>query len=158
MKRVWQHGQLINVFKFRTMHPYSEYLQAYIYKENDLEAGGKIKNDFRITSWGKLFRKLWIDELPQFLNLLRGELSLVGVRALSEHYFSLYPKDLQELRVQFKPGLVPPYYADMPNSFEEIIESERKYLLKRQQRPFSTQIQYFFKAWWNIIVKRARSK
>ncbi len=158
MKRVGQHKQLLNVYKFRTMHPYSEYLQAYIHKENDLESGGKIKDDFRITGWGKVFRKLWIDELPQLLNFVRGELSLVGVRALSEHYFGLYPKDLQELRTQFKPGLVPPYYVDLPNSFEEILESERRYLLKRQQRPVSTQIEYFFKAWWNIIVRRARSK
>ena len=158
MKRVGKNNEILNIYKFRTMHPYSEYLQAFIYKENELESGGKLKDDFRITSWGKFFRKWWIDELPQFINFFRGELSLVGVRALSFHYFSLYPKDLQELRTQFKPGLVPPYYVDLPNSFEEIIESERRYLLKRQKRPFSTQIEYFFKAWWNIIVRRARSK
>jgi lipopolysaccharide/colanic/teichoic acid biosynthesis glycosyltransferase len=158
MKRIGKDNEVLNVYKFRTMYPYSEYLQAYIHKENDLESGGKLKDDFRVTGWGKIFRRLWIDELPQFINFFRGELTLVGVRALSFHYFSLYPKDLQELRTQFKPGLVPPYYVDLPNSFEEIIESERKYLLKRQQKPFSTQIEYFFKAWWNILIKRARSK
>ncbi|RLC46334.1 MAG: hypothetical protein DRI23_12500, partial [Candidatus Cloacimonadota bacterium] len=158
MKRVGKDHEVLNIYKFRTMHPYSEYLQAFVHKENDLESGGKLKDDFRITGWGKIFRKLWIDELPQFINLFRGELSLVGVRALSFHYFSLYPKDMQELRTQFKPGLVPPYYVDLPNSFEEIIESERKYLLKRQQKPIATQFEYFFKAWWNILVKRARSK
>ena len=140
------------------MHPYSEYLQSYIHEKYDLEDSGKFKNDFRVTGWGRLFRKMWIDELPQLLNFLRGQLSLVGVRALSEQYFSLYPKDLQKLRIKFKPGLVPPYYADMPSSFEEIIESERKYLLKRQKKPISTQVSYFFKAWWNILFKGARSK
>lgn len=49
-------------------------------------------------------------------------IDLVGVRALSEHYFNLYPPDLQELRCKFKPGLVPPFYADMPVTFEEIVE------------------------------------
>ena len=158
MKRVGKNKEVLNIYKFRTMYPYSEYLQAYLHKENDLESGGKLKDDFRITGWGKLFRKLWIDELPQFINFFRGELSLVGVRALSFHYFSLYPEDVQKLRVQFKPGLVPPYYVDLPQSFDEIIESERRYLEKRKKRPITTQFEYFFKAWWNILVKGARSK
>ena len=158
MQRVGKNGETLSIYKFRTMHPYSEYLQKYIHDENELEVSGKFKDDFRITSWGKIFRKLWIDELPQFINLFRGEISLVGVRALSEHYFSLYPPEMQKLRTKFKPGLVPPYYADMPESFDEIIESERKYLLKRQKQPISTQFEYFFKAWWNIIFKKARSK
>ena len=101
---------------------------------------------------------MWLDELPQFINFFRGELRLFGVRALSEHYFSLYPKELQELRIQFKPGLVPPYYADMPKSFGEILESEKKYLLKKKQHPFQTDVVYFFKAWYNIIFKHARSQ
>jgi lipopolysaccharide/colanic/teichoic acid biosynthesis glycosyltransferase len=158
LKRIGKDGEVIYVYKFRTMHPYSEYLQSYIHDKYDLEDSGKFKNDFRITGWGKVFRRLWIDELPQLLNLFRGQLSLVGVRALSEHYFSLYPKDLQKLRIKFKPGLVPPYYADMPSSFDEILESEQKYLESRQKRPFTTNIKYFFKAWWNIIFRNARSK
>ena len=158
MKRVGQDGGTLFIYKFRTMYAYSEYLQKYIHDQNELEAGGKFMDDFRITGWGKVFRKLWIDELPQLLNWIRGDVSLVGVRALSFHYFSLYPEDMQKLRVQFKPGMVPPYYADMPSNFDEIIESERRYLLKRKKRPISTQFEYFFKAWWNILVKGARSK
>jgi hypothetical protein len=65
---------------------------------------------------------------------------------------------MQELRTKFKPGLVPPFYADMPKTFEEIIESEREYLLKKMEKPFSTDIKYFFKIWWNIIFKKARSR
>ncbi len=158
LKRVGQDGETLFIYKFRTMHAYSEYLQKYVHDENELEESGKFMDDFRITSWGKIFRKLWIDELPQLLNWIRGEVSLVGVRALSFHYFGLYPEDMQQLRVQFKPGLVPPYYADMPSNFDEIVESERKYLLKRKKRPISTQFEYFFKAWWNILVRGARSK
>jgi lipopolysaccharide/colanic/teichoic acid biosynthesis glycosyltransferase len=105
-----------------------------------------------------LFRRLWIDELPQIVNFFRGDLALVGVRALSEHYFELYPKDLQDLRTQFKPGLVPPYYADMPKSFEEIVDSERRYLQSKQKRPFTTDVKYLSKAVWNIVVKKARSQ
>jgi lipopolysaccharide/colanic/teichoic acid biosynthesis glycosyltransferase len=158
LKRIGKDGEVINVYKFRTMHPYSEYLQNYIHEKYQLEDCGKFKNDLRITGWGKILRKLFIDELPQFINLFRGEISLVGVRALSEHYFSLYPKDMQKLRTQYKPGLVPPYYVDMPKSFEEILESERKYLSLKQTHPYSTDIRYFFKAWYNIIFKGVRSK
>ena len=110
-----------------------------------------------MTGGGKVFRKLWIDELPQIINWWRGEVSLVGVRALSQHYFDLYPKDMQLLRIQFKPGLVPPYYADMPKSFEEILESERKYLQRKREKPLTTDIIYFYKAFYNIFFRHARS-
>ncbi|EHO40192.1 sugar transferase [Caldithrix abyssi DSM 13497] len=158
LRRIGLDGRLIYVYKFRTMHPYSEYLQDYVYEKNKLEQNGKFANDFRITTWGKWMRRLWIDELPQLYNFLRGDLSLIGVRALSPHYFSLYPDDVKEMRIKFKPGLVPPYYADMPNSFEEIVESERRYLLKKMQSPFLTDCQYFTKAMFNILFRNARSR
>lgn len=157
LRRKGLNGKIIYVKKFRTMHPYSEYLQAYVHATNDLQEGGKFKDDFRITSWGKVMRSLWIDELPQFLNFFAGELSLVGVRALSEHYFSLYPPDMQELRLKVKPGLLPPFYADMPKTFDDIVESERRYLLQKLEKPFVTDWNYFWKSVWNILVKRARS-
>jgi len=158
LRRVGLQGEINYIHKFRTMYPYSEYLQEYVFESNKLEESGKFRNDFRLTEWGGFMRKLWLDELPQIINFFRGDLNLVGVRALSEHYFSLYPKDMQQLRIQFKPGLVPPYYADMPKSFEEIIESERKYLTCKQKHPFTTDIKYFFKAWFNILFKHARSQ
>src|SRR5690625_5422146 len=73
-------------------------------------------------------RKYWVDELPMFINYFRRDLKLVGVRPLSTHYFELYPRELQDLRIQVKPGLVPPYYADLPSGLEEIQESEKRYL------------------------------
>jgi lipopolysaccharide/colanic/teichoic acid biosynthesis glycosyltransferase len=158
LPRIGLNGELINIYKFRTMYPYSEYLQEYAYQHNSLDEKGKIKDDFRMTGWGKVFRKLWIDELPQIINWFRGEVSLVGVRALSQHFFDLYPKDMQLLRIQYKPGLVPPYYADMPKNFEEILESERRYLLCKKEKPFTTDIIYFCKAFYNIVFRHARSR
>lgn len=158
MERVGQFGLIIPVYKFRTMHPFSEYLQDYIHKRHNLDDSGKFRNDFRITTWGKLFRKLWIDELPQLLNLYRGQLKLVGVRAISQHYFNLYPKDLQELRIRTKPGIIPPYYYDMPKSFDQICSSEKRYLLAYFKHPWRTDWRYFWKAVYNIVFKGARSK
>jgi len=157
LKRVGKNGNPINVYKFRTMHPFSEFLQEYVYQKNDLQDGGKIKNDFRISPEGKILRKFWIDELPMIYNLLKGEMKLVGVRPLSEHYFSLYTKELQKLRIKTKPGLIPPFYVDMPVTLEEIIASEIKYLRSYQERPYHTDFSYFFKSIYNILIKNKRS-
>ncbi len=158
LRRIGKEGKVFNVYKFRTMHPFSEFLQDFVYRKNALEKGGKFKNDFRITTIGKFMRKTWLDELPMLFNLLRGDIKLVGVRPLSKHFFSLYPSDMQQLRSQFKPGLIPPFYYDLPETFEEIIESERKYLEAFSKNYFRTDCKYFTKALWNIIFKKARSR
>ncbi len=157
LNRIGKDGKMIQVYKFRTMHPFSEYLQGYIYANNNLSEGGKLKDDYRITSLGRFLRKIWLDELPMLINVFRGEMKIVGVRPLSTQYFNLYSPDMQKMRIRYKPGLVPPFYADMPKTFEEIEESERKYLLAYQKSPIITDINYFFKAFFNIIFKRARS-
>jgi len=54
-KRYGKDGKMFNVYKLRTMHAYSEYLQEYIYKHNHLQDGGKFKNDFRISTEGRFF-------------------------------------------------------------------------------------------------------
>jgi lipopolysaccharide/colanic/teichoic acid biosynthesis glycosyltransferase len=157
LKRIGYKGELIDIFKIRTMHPYSEFLQKYVYENSNLDDSGKFKDDFRLTAWGKLFRNIWIDELPQLYNWVRGDVKLVGVRALSQQYFSIYPEELRLLRVKTKPGLLPPYYVDLPKNFEEILESENNYLHKYFANPIRTDFEYFFKASWNIL-KGARSK
>ena len=158
LKRIGHHGRIINIYKFRTMYPFSEFIQKDVFEENNLDASGKFLNDFRITSWGRIFRKYFIDEIPQLYNWLRSDINLVGVRAISKHYYSLYPKELQELRINFKPGLIPPYYADMPTTFDEIVESEVRYLQKKKEKPIITNMIYFVKALINIIFSGARSK
>jgi len=158
LPRIGKGGKIIRVYKMRTMHPYAEYLQDYVYFKNSLQEGGKFHNDFRISSSGRLMRALWIDELPMLINWMHGDLKLVGVRPLSEQYFSLYSKEHRQRRMQYKPGLVPPYYADLPKSIEEIEKSEMKYFNSYDKHPFRTNWHYFWKIWFNIIFKKARSK
>jgi lipopolysaccharide/colanic/teichoic acid biosynthesis glycosyltransferase len=157
LKRVGYQEKRINVLKLRTMHCYSDFIQEVVYNQNDISPGGKIKNDFRITKWGSFFRKFWIDELPMIYNWIKGDMKFVGVRPLSEHYFGLYPADMQKLRTSCKPGLVPPFYADMPKTLEEVIESERKYLEAYFKSPFRTDMKYFFLAMNNIFFRQVRS-
>jgi lipopolysaccharide/colanic/teichoic acid biosynthesis glycosyltransferase len=158
LQRIGKDGNMFTVYKLRTMHPYSEYLQEFMVKNNSLKKGGKINNDFRITSWGRLLRKFWIDELPMLWNWLRREMKLVGVRPLSPQYYSLYPEEVRSLRNKVRPGLIPPFYADLPETLEEIAESERKYIESYLLNPVRTDIQYFCRAVYNIVIKKARSQ
>ena len=153
-----KNGIMFEVYKMRTMYPYSEYLQSYIYEKNDLKEGGKFNRDIRINTIGRFMRKYWIDELPMIYNWLRREMKLVGVRPLSQHYFNLYSRELQEKRVKFKPGLMPPFYADMPKTLDEIQASELKYLNECETKgTFKTDVKYFFLIIRNIFIKKARS-
>lgn len=157
LKRIGLNGRIICIYKFRTMFPYSEYLQEYIYHSHKLDEGGKIKDDFRITEWGSFMRKYWLDEIPMIYNWIRGEIKFFGVRPLSIHYFGLYDTKLKEMRKSVKPGLIPPFYTDLPTRFTDIVESERKYIREYQKNPLKTQCIYFMKALNNIIFRGARS-
>ncbi|MEI8136142.1 MAG: sugar transferase [Bacteroidota bacterium] len=158
MPRVGKNGKIIGVYKFRTMHPFAEYLQDYVLKISGYSQTGKPANDFRLTPWGKILRRYWLDELPQLLNVLKGDLKLVGVRPISQRYFQDIPKDLQEMRMKYKPGCIPPYVAlNLKSNIESVLLSEREYLAETLKNPYTTDIKYFFKAVYNIIFKRKRS-
>ena len=157
LNRVGKGGKIIKVFKFRTMHPYSEFLQDFVIKLNGYNEFGKPARDFRVTRWGKLFRKLWIDEIPQIINVLRGEMKIVGVRPLSRVRYNEFPEDLQKERIKHKPGCIPPYVAlNMPDAVGNII-AERIYLHEKALRPIYTDIKYFFMAVFNVVTNRIRS-
>ncbi len=158
LPRIGKNGDMIKVYKLRTMHPYSEYIQDYVYKQYDLQDGGKFKDDFRITSWGAVCRKIWLDELPMLINFFKGNMKLVGVRPLSKHYFELYNKELQERRIKYKPGLIPPFYADMPSDLDAIQESENRYLDSYDKHPVLTDFKYFWKSMFNIMFKHAQER
>lgn len=158
LDRVGKGGRLFKVYKFRTMHPYAEYLQEYIYKTYHLQEGGKFNHDIRVTTIGGFMRRCWIDEWPMFLNLLKGDIKLVGVRPISRQYYSLYSPALQEKRTHHTPGLLPPFYADMPKTLPEIEDSEMRYLTSCEQKTtLLTDFLYFWKIIYTIIFRHARS-
>lgn len=158
LKRIGKDFREIKVLKLRTMYAYSEYLQEAIYNQNGSSNGDKADDDPRVTRAGRFFRKYWLDELPMLINWFRGDVKLIGVRPLSRAKFDTYPIELQVLRTRFKPGLIPPFYADMPNTQHEMFESERVYLENYARNPITTDLHYFFKAFHNIVFKNARSK
>lgn len=159
LPRKGKDGKMIGVYKLRTMFAYSEYIQDYTYRINGLEVGGKLKDDFRVNFVGERCRSRFIDELPMFINFFRGELKLVGVRPLSEHYLSLYTPEMQALHLSVKPGIFPPLYYEYPKpeTLEEIMDSERRYIEKYNAHPFRTDWTYFWGMMRNILLRRERS-
>jgi len=158
MKRTGKNGKRIFVYKFRTMHPYAEYLQNFMVEFHGYGDNGKIKNDFRVTTWGKIFRKYWLDELPQLLNLVKGDLALVGVRPLSDSFLREYSESLKLERQRYKPGCIPPYVALKMQDVEEYKQSEVIYLEERKRRPYTTNFKYFWWAIYNILTNKIRSQ
>ena len=159
LNRVGKDGKMITVYKFRTMYSYSEYLQEYVYQHRRLDKTGKFYHDYRVNTLGGILRKTWLDELPMVVNMLKGEMKLVGVRPLSRQFFDLYTPEMQQLRIQTKPGLLPPLYYEkkQPETLEEIQESERRYVEAYLKHPLRTDWKYFWGIVGNILIHHKHS-
>ncbi len=158
LPRVCKNKQIKYFYKFRTMHPYAEYIQKYVFDaRGGMDISDKSHDDWRITTWGKFMRKYWLDELPMLINWLKRDVKLVGVRPLSKTMFDTYPKWLQDKRTLAKPGLIPPFYIDHPDTFEELFASEDKYLTEYLAHPVRTDIKYFFLTMRSILTRKTHS-
>jgi exopolysaccharide biosynthesis polyprenyl glycosylphosphotransferase len=105
-KRVGLNKRLFRLIKFRTMNHGAETQQAELEHLNEVEgAAFKITNDPRITPLGQLLRKTSIDELPQLLNVINGDMSLVGPRPLPIRDLHEFNEDWQRRRWSVRPGL-----------------------------------------------------
>lgn len=109
-QRVGRWGQTFTTWKFRTMVPDAEaVLQHKLAADPELrrewETSYKLRRDPRITRIGKVLRKTSLDELPQLINVLRGEMSLVGPRPLPAYHHEQLSHDSQYLRVRVLPGM-----------------------------------------------------
>ncbi len=108
-ERIGQAGQKFTLYKFRTMVPTSDAILAHFLAtdpefRHEWEAYHKIENDPRITPVGKILRKTSIDELPQILNILKGEMSLIGPRPITSAEIAAYGDDRSKL-LSLRPGL-----------------------------------------------------
>ena len=108
--RVGQHGRLITCWKFRTMivdadKVLQELLDSTPSIREEWEQYYKLKNDIRITRVGRWLRKTSLDELPQFWNVLKGDLSVVGPRPVSIEEASLYLEKKGAKMFSLRPGL-----------------------------------------------------
>ena len=158
LPRVCKNKEIKYFYKTRTMHPYAEYIQKYVFdSRGGMDIADKSNDDWRITTWGKFMRKYWLDELPMLINWFKGDVKLVGVRPLSRTMFDTYPQWLQDKRTRCKPGLIPPFYIDHPNTFDELFASEDKYLTEYLEHPFRTDCKYFFLTMKSILTRKTHS-
>lgn len=109
-ERIGQNGRPLKTWKFRTMHvDAEELLHRALVEDEELrqewEEHYKLRHDPRVTRVGRWLRRLSLDELPQLVNVLRGEMSLVGPRPLPSYHHDVLPARMRDLRERVRPGL-----------------------------------------------------
>jgi lipopolysaccharide/colanic/teichoic acid biosynthesis glycosyltransferase len=131
-ERAGRYGKAFRMWKFRTMHANAEAMKKDLAARNEMDGPVfKITNDPRIFAFGGWLRKFSVDELPQLINVLRGEMSLVGPRPLPMEEIAKIEKDAQRRRLSVKPGLTCLWQISGRNrirSFDEWVALDLKYI------------------------------
>lgn len=155
--RIGKDGQEFKIYKFRSMVPNAEKeLEKILENDEELKKeymeNKKLKNDPRITPIGKIIRKLSIDETPQFINVLKGEMSMVGPRP----YLYNEKEDMKEYYneiIKVKPGLTGLWQirgrSDL--DFSERLKLDTVYI---ETMTIKTDIKIFFKTINSLINKK----
>lgn len=154
--RVGRHGEEFYMYKFRTMKAGSDKLIDNLAKDNEMDGPVfKMKNDPRITRVGKFLRKVSLDELMQFFNVFKGEMTLVGPRPPLPREVKHYT-DYQKLRLLVTPGITCTWQIhenrnDVP--FEEWVEMDIEYI---QTRTFTNDLKIMLKTPLVMITATGR--
>lgn len=152
-KRIGKNGKKIGIYKFRTMVPNAEELikkftpeQVKEFKENF-----KLENDPRITKVGKFLRKTSLDELPQILNILKGDLSIIGPRPVIEKELEKYGKNKEKF-LSVTPGLTGYWAANGRSctSYEQRMAMELYYI---DNLSWKMDLKIFFKTIISVLKK-----
>jgi exopolysaccharide biosynthesis polyprenyl glycosylphosphotransferase len=152
-KRVGQHGRIFELYKFRSMYANAEELKQELVQKNEMNGNMfKLSQDPRITRVGKFLRKTSLDEFPQFLNVLKGEMSLVGTRPpLVDEVKTYLPDHLK--RLSAKPGITGLWQISGRNQikdFDKVVALDCLYL---DSWRFLDDIKIIFKT-INVVLKR----
>lgn len=133
-KRLGYKGKIIKVYKFRSMVINAEELLSNLTPEQkkEFEENFKLENDPRITKMGDFLRRTSLDELPQLLNILKGELSIVGPRPVVEKEIELYGEYATKF-LSVKPGLTGNWQANgrSDTTYDERVQLDMDYIDNR---------------------------
>lgn len=132
--RVGKNGKEFKFYKFRSMVPNAESMLDSLLAQNEMEGPAfKIKEDPRITKFGRIIRRACIDELPQLINILKGDMSFVGPRPPLPREVEMY-NEYQLQRLSVIPGLTC-YWQVQPErnsiSFDDWMECDMRYIRER---------------------------
>ena len=129
--RVGRNGRRFKIYKFRSMYSDAEERKAELMKKNEMEGlMFKIEDDPRITPVGKFLRKTSLDEFPQFFNVLKGDMSLVGTRPPTEDEFEKYSTYYRR-RLSMTPGLTGLWQVSGRSEitdFDEVVKLDLEYI------------------------------
>lgn len=132
--RIGKHAKELKIYKFRTMIDNAEEAMKYFTEEQkkEFKENFKLENDPRVTRVGKILRKTSLDELPQIINILKGEMSIIGPRPIVESELEKYGKN-QEKFLSVAPGLTGYWAANGRSdvSYEERMALELYYVDNR---------------------------
>lgn len=132
-QRVGRNGRIFTIYKFRSMYPDAEERKKGLMKENKMQGlMFKMDNDPRIIPIGKFIRKTSLDEFPQFFNVLKGDMSLVGTRPPTVDEYRQYQRR-HMVRLATKPGLTGLWQVSGRSDivdFEEVVALDKKYIEK----------------------------
>lgn len=131
-KRVGLNGTIFLMYKIRSMVIEAEELRSELLVKSDVEGMFKMKNDPRVTNIGVFIRKHSLDELPQFWNVLKGDMSLVGPRPALIEEVETYSEEAKE-RLRVKPGITGLWQVSGRSdlSFNDMIELDLLYINNR---------------------------
>lgn len=149
--RVGRDGKVFKFYKFRSMIPNAEAKLNEVLAQNEMDGPVfKMKNDPRITRVGRFIRRTSIDELPQLINILKGDMSIVGPRPALPREVAQYT-DYERQRLYVTPGLTC-YWQIQPNrnelTFDEWMELDLKYI---QDRNFWLDWKLIFQTIWAVL-------
>ena len=152
-KRMGRNGRVFDLYKFRTMSQDAEARKLALMEKNEMSGAlFKLKDDPRITRVGRFLRKTSLDEFPQFLNVLRGEMSLVGTRPPTLDEVERYqPEHLK--RISAKPGMTGLWQVSGRNQitdFDDVVKLDCQYL---DQWRFWDDIKILARTVW-VVLKR----
>lgn len=130
-KRVGRNGRIFKMYKFRSMYADAEERKKELMKQNEMSGlMFKMENDPRITKIGRFLRRTSLDEFPQFINILKSDMSLVGTRPPTLDEFAQY-SPYHKKRLSFRPGLTGMWQvggrSDITD-FEEIVRLDVEYI------------------------------
>jgi len=145
-------GEPFKLYKFRTMIVGAEERLIHLAARNEMSGPAfKIRDDPRITRAGRTLRRTGLDELPQFFNVLKGEMSLVGPRPPLPNEYARYD-ERQCQRLQIKPGITC-YWQIQPQrnnlSFDQWLELDLKYI---RERSLAVDIKILFKTFYAMCT------
>ncbi len=129
--RIGKNGRRFRIYKFRSMYPDAEKRKEALLAQNEMQGYMfKLSEDPRVTKVGRFIRKTSLDEFPQFYNVLKGDMSLVGTRPPTEDEFLNY-ESRHRRRLTLKPGLTGLWQtsgrSDITN-FEEVVQMDLEYI------------------------------